>query len=366
MSRVADQLGTGASFGRARGQVSARRAAVAAATGGVPTEGVPDPTALSVDLISPNPDNPRTTFGDLTDLGNSLKDHGQKQAVTVMNRDAYVNANPARESELEDGTTHVVVDGSSRLWAAREAGVPELKVMVDDTQGSTEDELLESALVANVHRQDLEPMDEARALQRLLAIHKTQTKLAKRLHRSQGWVSQRLALLGLTPELRQSLEDGTENVDLLRAVGNKPAEQQQKALEELKEKKAADEATRRRPRSTPRADHEDYYAVIEGAEGDEPEPGPTEDYYAVIEGAARNKPGPGTTGAPKQRASQHRRAAPEPDEPAEQTRQREPLPELVGIQSMPFGRPEAVLRILEEHMPAEKLEQLVKLLNNRT
>lgn len=365
MSRVADQLGTGASFGRTRGGVSARRAAVAAATGGVPTEGVPDPTTLSVDLISPNPDNPRTTFGDLTDLGNSLKDHGQKQAVTVMNRDAYVTANPARAGELEDGTTHVVVDGSSRLWAAREFGVAELKVMVDDSQGSTEDELLESALVANVHRQDLEPMDEARALQRLLAIHKTQTKLAKRLHRSQGWVSQRLALLGLTPELQQSLEAGTENVDLLRAVGNKPAERQQEALKELKQKKAAEESTRRRERDTPRANNASHYDVIEDGAGEAGEP-ETEAMGGTPEPETVRLP-PKASLSPKSEPSsgQERTAAVTATKSSPAQTKREQLPELVGIKSMPFGRPEAVLRILEEHMPAEKLEQLVKLLNNR-
>lgn len=359
MSRVADQLGTGASFGRARGGVSARRAAVAAATGGVPTERVPDPTRLSVDVISPNPDNPRTKVGDLTDLGNSLRDHGQKQAITVMNRDAYVAANASLEGELEAGTTHVVVDGSSRLWAAREAGIAELKVMVDDTQGSTEEELLESALVANVHRQDLEPMDEARALQRLLAIHKTQTRLAKRLHRSQGWVSQRLALLGLTPELQESLEAGTENVDLLRAVGNKPAEQQKEALEELKGKKAAEDTARRRERGRPRSGGESHYAVIEhGAEETE------ESASAPVQ---RRTPSASAPAKDEASTRQGRKGPdPGPEVPAGRTRQREPLPELVAIESMPFGRPEAVLRILEEHMPAEKLEQLVKLLTNRS
>ncbi|MGW7071807.1 ParB/RepB/Spo0J family partition protein [Streptomyces sp. NPDC054855] len=357
MSRIADQLGTGASFGKARGGVSARRAAVAAATGGVPTEGVPDPTKLAVALISPNPDNPRTTLGDLTDLGNSLKDHGQKQAITVMNRDAYVAANPALESKLEDGTTHVVVDGSSRLWAAREAGLDELKVMVDDTQGSTEEELLESALVANVHRQDLEPMDEARALQRLLAIHKTQTNLAKRLHRSQGWVSQRLSLLGLTPELQQSLEEGTENVDLLRAVGNKPPAQQKQALKELKEKKAAEEANRRDARGKPRAKERN-------AGGAKDEAGETSGPASVS-----NQPSTSKAKASGADESSGQPATSTPanstESTAESTKQREPLPELVGITSMPFGRPEAVLRILEEHMPTEKLEQLIKLLNNR-
>ncbi|MEU3342946.1 ParB/RepB/Spo0J family partition protein [Streptomyces sp. NPDC006668] len=226
----ADQLGAGR-FGGGVRPVSARRQAVAAATG-VPTEGVAAPTEISVDRISLNPDNPRSDLGDLTDLAGSLKTHGQKQAITVMNRDAYIKANPEREPDLEPNTTHVVVDGSSRLAAAREAGLAQLKVMVSDDQGSTPEELLESALVANIHRQDLEELDEARALQRLLDIHGSQRALAKRLHRSQGWISQRLALLNLAPALQARV--GVEPIDLLRAVGNKPVDQQEAALEELK------------------------------------------------------------------------------------------------------------------------------------
>ncbi|MET8411320.1 ParB/RepB/Spo0J family partition protein [Streptomyces sp. NPDC005195] len=235
----ADQLGAGRFASAQTRGVSARRQAVAAATG-VPTEGIAAPTELPLHRISPNPDNPRTSLGDLSDLAGSLKDHGQKQAITVMNRDAYVKANPDREGDLQPDTTHVVIDGSSRLAAAREAGLSSVKVMVSDDQGGTADELLESALVANIHRQDLEELDEARALERLLSIHGSQTALAKRLHRSQGWVSQRLALLNLRPELQARI--GQDPIDLLRAVGNKPADQQQNVLEELKEQRARKEA----------------------------------------------------------------------------------------------------------------------------
>ncbi|MFF0515510.1 ParB/RepB/Spo0J family partition protein [Streptomyces sp. NPDC004250] len=269
----ADQLGSGRFGGGARG-ISARRQAVAAATG-VPTEGIAPPTELPTHRISLNPDNPRSALGDLTDLAGSLKTHGQKQAITVMNRDAYVNANPDRETNLEPDTTHVVVDGSSRLAAAREAGLHTLKVMVSDDQGSTPEELLESALVANIHRQDLEELDEARALKRLLEIHGSQRALAKRLHRSQGWVSQRLALLNLHPELQALM--GKEPIDLLRAVGNKPAEQQKAALAQLKAERAAKEQTAhpsKKPatRQTSAADEgttpsnpEGDYAVITGS-----------------------------------------------------------------------------------------------------
>ncbi|MFJ9729715.1 ParB/RepB/Spo0J family partition protein [Streptomyces sp. NPDC101209] len=236
----ADQLGAGR-FGGGVRPVSARRQAVAAATG-VPTEGIAPPTELPVHRISPNPDNPRSALGDLTDLVGSLKTHGQKQAITVMNRDAYIKANPEREADLEPDTTHVVVDGSSRLAAAREAGLDSIKVMVSDDQGTTPEELLESALVANIHRQDLEELDEARALQRLLDLYGSQRALAKRLHRSQGWISQRLALLHLAPELQARI--GEEPIDLLRAVGNKPVDQQEAALEQLKADRARKEEAR--------------------------------------------------------------------------------------------------------------------------
>ncbi|WP_328884659.1 ParB/RepB/Spo0J family partition protein [Streptomyces sp. NBC_00299] len=241
----ADQLGAGR-FGGGVRPVSARRQAVAAATG-VPTEGVSSPYELPPHRISLNPDNPRSSLGDLTDLAGSLGTHGQKQAITVMNRDAYVKANPDREADIEPETTHVVIDGSSRLAAAREAGLTAVKVMVSDDQGSTSEELLESALVANIHRQDLEELDEARALQRLLAIHGSQRALAKRLHRSQGWVSQRLALLNLTPELQARI--GEEPIDLLRAVGNKPHAEQDAALQDLKAERTRKEADKPTARS---------------------------------------------------------------------------------------------------------------------
>ncbi|MDG9709525.1 ParB/RepB/Spo0J family partition protein [Streptomyces sp. DH10] len=270
----ADQLGSGR-FGGGVRTVSARRQAVAAATG-VPTEGIAPPAELPVHRISPNPDNPRSDLGDLTDLAGSLKTHGQKQAITVMNRDAYVKANPEREADLEPDTTHVVVDGSSRLAAAREAGLDTLKVMVSDDQGSTPEELLESALVANIHRQDLNELDEARALERLLEIHGSQRALAKRLHRSQGWVSQRLALLNLSPELQARI--GEEPIDLLRAVGNKPVEQQETALEELKAERAAKEEAARTSKR--------HATQRTAAAREEDTPGQPAGDYGVITGSA--------------------------------------------------------------------------------
>ncbi|MFD1277589.1 ParB/RepB/Spo0J family partition protein [Streptomyces kaempferi] len=203
--------------------------------------------------ISPNPDNPRSNLGDLTDLAGSLKSHGQKQAITVMNRDAYLKASPEREADLEPDTAYVVIDGSSRLAAAREAGLETVAVMVSDDQGNNAEELLQSALIANIMRNDLSEIDEARALQRLLNVYGSQRALAKQLHRSQGWVSQRLALLNLAPELQDRI--GEEPIELLRAVGSKPAAEQEAALQELKEQRSSAESaktSKKQPESTDR------------------------------------------------------------------------------------------------------------------
>ncbi|GHI10339.1 plasmid partitioning protein [Streptomyces cellostaticus] len=345
----ADQLGAGR-FGGGVRPVSARRQAVAAATG-VPTEGVAAPTELPVHRISLNPDNPRSTLGDLTDLAGSLKTHGQKQAITVMNRDAYVDANPGQEAALEPDTTHVVVDGSSRLAAAREAGLATIKVMVSDDQGATSEELLESALVANIHRQDLEEIDEARALQRLLVIHGSQRALAKRLHRSQGWVSQRLALLHLTPELQARI--GEEPIDLLRAVGNKPAEQQEAVLEALKAERARkeDEGTR-----TATAQHEQTTnGLVDSAKagpvgeqgGDTAEDGPAGDYDVIT-----SSPGtPATTG--DSAAPTTSEAIPEPRAHASTPGTTETVDEEPRLRRVPYDEPGSLAMLLDAKIASD-------------
>ncbi|MGW7256781.1 ParB/RepB/Spo0J family partition protein [Streptomyces sp. NPDC054834] len=314
MTKKADQLGAGR-FGSSARPVSARRAAVAAATG-VPTDGVAPPTELPTHRISLNPDNPRSTLGDLTDLAGSLGTHGQKQAITVMNRDTYIKANPDHEAGLEPDTHYVVIDGSSRLAAAREAGLDTVKVMVSDDQGSTSEELLESALVANIHRQDLDELDEAKALNRLLAIHGSQTALAKRLHRSQGWVSQRLALLSLTPELQARI--GQDPIDLLRAVGNKPAEQQESALEELKAERARKEAEKpaqkpgRRPAVTSEPEPPAHYDVIEEAPSGDPIPEEPATAQPVVEQPVVEQPEVGPPVGEHPVGEEHATTVPEP------------------------------------------------------
>lgn len=353
----ADQLGAGR-FGGAVRPVSARRQAVAAATG-VPTEGIAPPTELPPHRVSLNPDNPRSSLGDLTALAGSLKTHGQKQAITVMNRDAYIKANAERETDLEADTTHVVIDGSSRLAAAREAGLTTIKVMVSDDQGATSEELFESALVANIHRQDLDELDEARALQRLLAIHGSQTALAKRLHRSQGWVSQRLSLLNLTPELQARI--GQEPVDLLRAVGSKPHEQQEAALEELKAARALrttdqQEASRRRRQPATEQPRPAQEAPTSPSPAEQP-PAQDATYYDVIDDPEK-QPAPRTT-----RDSPHAEAVPEPRTAAADTRSA-PDTTSTALPRLPYDDGVFIAMHLIRKMNTPEFDKMLAILND--
>ncbi|MFJ9351734.1 ParB/RepB/Spo0J family partition protein [Streptomyces sp. NPDC101237] len=366
----ADQLGAGR-FGGGVRPISARRQAVAAATG-VPTDGIAAPTELPLNRISLNPDNPRSSLGDLTDLAGSLKTHGQKQAITVMNRDAYIAANPEREADLEADTTHVVIDGSSRLAAAREAQLTTIKIMVSDDQGSTSEELLESALVANIHRQDLEELDEARALDRLLKMYGSQTALATRLHRSQGWVSQRLALLNLTPELQAKI--GEEPIKLLRAVGNKPADQQEAALQELKEERARQEAEKQKRgqkraggnAASARQDSEgsdSHYPVIDPAPNSLPSSDPAadsnrEDRTSQLPG--RDDPGTATRDVPDQQ-DETQQSVPEPRSHAKERAEEDPVSERPR-KLFPYNDGAEAAMYLIQKMPSAAFDKMLDLL----
>ncbi|MFJ6700861.1 ParB/RepB/Spo0J family partition protein [Streptomyces sp. NPDC091272] len=365
MSSKASRLGASASFGNAR-PVSARRAAINSATK-APTEGAPPPVVLPVGSISLNPANPRATLGDLSALAGSLRDHGQKQAVTLMARDSYLAANPGQQEHLEPDTAYVVIDGNSRLAAAREAGLPTIKVMVDDELGSDPDELLESALVANIHRQALAPLDEARALQSLLAVHGSQRKLASRLHRSQGWVAQRLALLGLTPELQQRLERKEVPVELLRAVGNKPAEEQEAEFERLRQLRTQEETTAPAvPATAPDGPQSDYAVITPSA----PPTGPTSDRqgdYGVITSAPEHTPtaAPTAPSTPSDYAvitPKPPRAAPQqPGTASPRPPRQAAAADRTAVDAMPWEDPQAVLKVAERWMTPENFRTLLKL-----
>ncbi|MDK1476843.1 ParB/RepB/Spo0J family partition protein [Streptomyces sp. 549] len=273
----ADKLKASASFGQAR-PVSARRAAIGAATG-APTLGVPAPTAAPLRALAANPFNPRDELTDIEETAASLTERGQIQPVAVVRRSAFLSAHPGRDEDLGEAE-YVVIDGNRRLAAAAIAGLEELRIDVNDALASSAADMLESALIANVHRVDVPPLDQARALQQLVDVHGSQGKVAKRLGKTPAWVSQRLALLGLTPELQDKVEAGELKVEPARRLGRLPKEQQAAAAEETINAVKPPRQRTRRPLSGG-TDAQTVNAVNTPEPGPEAEAAPTETVNGV-------------------------------------------------------------------------------------
>ena len=139
---------------------------------------------LPVSALSPNPDQPRTHFSreGLEELAASIKEHGVLQPLSVR------RANGGYE----------LVSGERRLRAARMAGLAEVPCIVVsvDSEGSS---LL--ALVENLQRRDLDFVEEATALAKLIQLyHLSQEEAAKRIGKSQSAVANKLRLLRLAPD----------------------------------------------------------------------------------------------------------------------------------------------------------------------
>jgi len=145
---------------------------------------------LDIDLITPNPEQPRTNFQpeQLRELSDSIREHGIIQPL-VVSRD-------------DEGSFQLIA-GERRLQAARLAGLRHVPVVVREVADS---ELLELALVENVQRADLNAVEEALAYKRLIDEYGlTQEEVAQRVGKSRVTVSNGLRLLQLEPEVRRSL-----------------------------------------------------------------------------------------------------------------------------------------------------------------
>ena len=342
--KAADRLGPSASFSQAR-PVSARRAAIAAATE-APTAGVEDqrPPELPLAEISHNPDNPRDEIGDVTELADTLREIGLIQAITVVTRSAYLAERPHRSGDLEPGAAYVVVDGHRRLAAARQAGLESIKYTVNDDLATSDESLLESAFVANAQRKNLSELEEAAALEKLVAFYGSQHKAAKRLGMSQGAISQRLSLLKLAPALQADLEAGVRKVEHVRGLGRLSPEEQQQAADEREEKaRTAAEKKREERRAVPPARSEPN--VLEDA--------PTPAQFA--EQAQSNSAATTSTAG----ALEEQTAPEEPTEPAAEG-ERFRLPPIQTVEAMPWGRPLELLHVMQRHMTPQHFTTLIE------
>ncbi|MFG2197112.1 ParB/RepB/Spo0J family partition protein [Streptomyces sp. NPDC048639] len=222
--RASERLGKASSFG----QLSERRQLINQVTGRTSAASA---SSVPVQDLAHNPFNPREELSGLDETAASLAEKGQLTALTVVTSDAFLAAHPDQAGPIGEASW-VVLDGNRRLAAAVQAGLESLRVDVNDALAPDAATLLENALVANLHRVDVPPLDEAKAIRDLVKIHGSQNTVAKRLSKSGAWVSQRLALLELAPDLQDKLEAGELKVEAARRIGRMPKEEQPAAVEE--------------------------------------------------------------------------------------------------------------------------------------
>lgn len=161
---------------------------------------------VDIDLIAPNPQQPRTVFDPegIAELAESIRAHGIIQPLIV--------SRPAAGT----GAPYQLIAGERRLLAARQAGLSRVPVIVKEASPQA---LLELALVENLQRQDLGPLEEAGAFRRLAEeFGLTQEAIAARVGRSRSAVANSLRLLTLSPEIQGSLARGEITAGHARAL----------------------------------------------------------------------------------------------------------------------------------------------------
>jgi len=149
------------------------------------------PHEIDIDMIGPNPKQPRFRMDEdsLDELAASIRDHGVLQPVLVRPR----------------GEGYELVAGERRLLAAQRAGLLKVPAIVRDVP---DDRMLQLALIENIQREQLNPIEEAQAYQRLMeSLRTTQDKLSANLGKERSTVANALRLLKLPKAVRELVEE---------------------------------------------------------------------------------------------------------------------------------------------------------------
>ena len=161
--------------------------------------------SVPIDSIEPNPDQPRKKFlkDDLDDLAGSIVEKGIIQPLIVRKID---NKND----------TYQIVAGERRWRAAQIARIHSIPVIVREFNDL---EVLEVAIIENIQRSDLNPIDEARGYQQLMSsFSHTQEKLSKVLGKSRSHIANLLRLLTLPEDVQRMLSDNLISIGHARAL----------------------------------------------------------------------------------------------------------------------------------------------------
>lgn len=183
---------------------------------------------LDIELITPNPKQPRTTFDDdaLEELADSIATLGLIQPITVR-----------REA---DGK-YIIISGERRWRASRLAGRKTIPAYVREADDK---ELHEMALVENIQRQDLNAMEIAISLQRLIdECGVTQETVAQRVGKKRSTIANYLRLMQLSPEVQAALKANLITMGHAKAIAGVEVEQQPHVVKKVIKKELSVRAT---------------------------------------------------------------------------------------------------------------------------
>jgi ParB family chromosome partitioning protein len=165
------------------------------------------PRSLPIDLVQRNPGQPRKHFdeGELNELSNSIRTHGVLQPILVR---------PIPGGKYE------IVAGERRWRAAQRAGLHTIPAVIRELN---EVEVLEIAIVENVQRTDLNPIEEAQGFQALIdRFGRTQEEIAEAVGKSRPHIANMLRLLKLPDDLQEMVRDGRLSSGHARAILTAP------------------------------------------------------------------------------------------------------------------------------------------------
>jgi ParB family chromosome partitioning protein len=161
------------------------------------------PLKVAIQKVEPNPNQPRKDFEPeaLQELADSIRQHGLIQPLTVRSR---------------GNGFYQIIAGERRWRAARLAGLKQVPVYVIDADDR---KVMELALVENLQRSDLNPLEEARGFRSLLEDYGlTQEQVAEQVGKSRPAVANALRLLNLKPAVAKLVEDGKISAGHARAL----------------------------------------------------------------------------------------------------------------------------------------------------
>lgn len=168
-----------------------------------PTVKQGEPMFVPISRIEPNPDQPRKDFDEkaMAELADSIREKGIIQPIIV---------------ERKESGGFVIIAGERRYRAAKMIGLEEVPVII---KNYGQDERLEIALIENIQRSDLNPIEEAEAYQKLIEMHNyTQEQVAKKVGKQRTTIANALRILKLPDEIKKQISEGIITPGHARAI----------------------------------------------------------------------------------------------------------------------------------------------------